>query len=401
MDTVKILNNYRLSLSNDKYALLILTILFRSGAQSEIDLFSKLNISKTILQEKLNHMYKAQLICIVQKNKWTTTDLAEEIISRLGVLEAVSRSVLNDLNLNEIDRSFLQACIEFQSIKKPEWSRFQASMLRNIDLMKDNLLKESTKSKQKRAQLLFSSIVGMDSDIQQLGEKQFYFIVLNWHKSRNTELWQENKSSWQEDKNIIFNRCKLAKKDVQLSNQMMLIDDEFEYQIKFTKRSYGLTLTRLIAALTSNYVDNGCIASSQINKKFYSDIWDTIGNEYPNITKKTNELFSLLGKTETDNLSDWEKTIRLRLKDLINQAYASNRETGIGEMAISNNMSSVAEALGPAREKWIKSTLERMISQINEGHFDNLSISSVKKIKRLLGNASRGLSKRFDKTNSN
>ena len=398
MDTINILNNYKVSLSNDKVALLILTNLFRSGSLSESELSLKLKINKYSLQEKLRQLYKAQLICIVQKSRLITTDLAEDIISRLGVLEAVSRSVLNDQNLNESDRSFLEACIEFQATKKPEWARYQASILRSIDLMKNNLLKESTNSKQKRAQLFFSSIVGMDSDIQQLGEKQYCFIVFDWHKSRNSELWNKYNNYWTDDKNTIFKRCKFAKKDVQLSNQLMLVDDEIENQIKFTKRSYSLTIARIVAALSSNFLDRGFLAPSRINKNFCSDIWVTMENEYPNITKKTNELFIILGKTENENLSIWKKTLENQLKNIINEANSTSQEIGIGNLVAGNNMNEIIETLGPIREKWIERTFQRIISQINEGHFDNISTTSVKRIKKLLEDASEGLSRRFDKS---
>lgn len=395
MDAIHILNNYRASLSSDKDALRILSHLYRAGTLTENELALKSSTQRSDLSLKLNQLFRAQLACVVQQDKWTTTDLAEEILSRLGISEAVSRALITDQKIDEPERSFLEACIEKQSLQDPNRLRYQTEILRTVAALGKDLLKEFTKSKQRRAQLLYSAIVGLDSDAQNLGGAEYYKLVFDWHKNQKSDLWKVFNKSWINNENILARRCRNATQDVQLSNLLMVVDDLEERQRFYSKRTINLTLVRVLGSILSKFVDSGLSASFRANDNLSSDVWIFLEDEFPSINEKTYDLFISWGKADIDNSLNWRKNLQTKLAEILTKETSSTPSTGLDRLVTEDMRAKVAEVMGPMRGVWLENTLLILKSQVDEGHFDNIPVAQKKQLCKLIYESSKAFQERF------
>jgi hypothetical protein len=392
MDAVQILNIYRFSLANDGIALRILAHLLRSGSLDEGELARRTNLENHALRLKLNELFRAQLVFVVQPNRWSTTDIAGEILSRLGISEAVVRSALASQGIADVDRSFLEACVQAQSYRDSRWSRYQTTLLRSAEALRSGIFHNVTQSREK---LSYSIVVGFDSDLHLLGGREYCRSIVGKHRELRSDLWQKYGDFWAEGESRLAQRCDAAAADAQASNFLLIWDAPETASREIPQHTLSLTLIRLLGAVLSKFADSGLSASFRANRDFPENVLSFIEKRYDKATldEGLGELLCSLGKTREEGGSFWKATLREGLEELLTsegvQSHEGLRQLGMDEVQVDVNAK-----LGILRGEWLERILVRVKWQIEEGHYDYMSPSQQRRVLDLLAESSLSLSSR-------
>lgn len=394
MDAVQILDRYRTSLASDREGLLILARLLRLGSLTEQELVRHTRIPHHLLSLKMNELFRAQLACMVAGGRWTTTDLAEETLSRLGIASVVARSVLVDQELSEIDRSFLEACLEARSHKDGRWPRYQTTLLRSLEALREKRLQGKWSPEKDRGEMSFSIVVGLDSDVQQLGGPQYCGSILDWHRERESDLWARYGTAWFKNKEGLDNKCLIAAERALKSNSIMSVDwTKGEETWPVDKEAAVLTFIRLVGTTVSRVLDPGIAASFRANHRLAFSAWPALERKLPDLEDSLYEILAQLGKVDEEaRAATGRRWVESRLSELLSAEESS--AAGIGRLADGEVQADLQSVLGPVRGEWLERLLVRIKSQIDEGHYDHVSISQRTTLGRLLLEASRAIEDR-------
>ena len=372
MDTVRVLDHYRTSVTRDHISFRILAHLFQSGPSSEAELASSGDISIMDVRDRLLTLYRANLVCTAPQSHWTTTELAALILARTGVVEASTIWFIDAFELPEIQREFLKQCVwafdevdleaklRKQSLVRSLWhiaGEFSASEIQHGDI----------------GRALYSAIVGLDSRAQALGSRDYCDHVLAHWSAATDQKFIGRRNFYQ--------KVVTALADARASTQLVLHGHSGVGKSGIGKSAFLLTWSRLLSASSTRLLDvtlRSCLASS--TQERVSLIWNQLREWKSNLDEVSQRYFwltyrpyhSLNDRTEesTDMLSLVVESLEAALR-----ASQSIDILSLPEPRIQANLESRSEQL-----PWIRDALHRLVEVLGEGVFDQLDRAERKQI---------------------
>jgi len=210
MDTIRILDLYRIPLNSDKESLQILSYLLRYGPHNEDDIMFYLNLSSKETKNKVRVLFQASLIKKDENQNLALTELAKQYLLHSGFVELAAKSLVKEKNNPTWENSFLQACIETKSsINNSQANKF-LNLLRAFEMLNQEGKKGVEKRKDVLNETKFILVIGLDPENRNLGSSRYFNAILNWHKKNSSSLWEEDGEDWLRNQSHLRFRCETA-----------------------------------------------------------------------------------------------------------------------------------------------------------------------------------------------
>jgi hypothetical protein len=237
MNTVRILDHYRLSLYDDPLVTLALAIILRNGGTDEASLEEELQRDSATTKSVLNRLFSANYATLKEGSRWIATDFGIYAATRVGLVKTIAEDEVGRLGLPKHDYRFVYYCINSADAHESDIVRVR--LLSNIRLWqeKGNL---SAKEKEFARRATYATIVGLDPR-NSAGEGEFLRYVISRAREREGSTFNRVAPD-------IEVACKRALLDVKLSNRLFIHGSE-EKASTYTKyfsalRIYSAAQTR-------------------------------------------------------------------------------------------------------------------------------------------------------------
>lgn len=287
--TTSSIDNYRKFISGDSHAVRMLAVLLRSGPQTETQLAGYLGLPVVQLKSKIAELFRAHFVSTLPENRWKLTELAEEVLAGLRITDVVAQSLLVDQDIGDQEKSFLKACMQIQAETNPSWSKYHTGLLQSIQ---HNLHYLGLVSTADSAALLYDAVVGLDSDLQQLGSSEYCKRVFSWHEERNSELWSRYHETWLTTSNHYQRQCEAAMADVVTGNALFFCKEHSE---ALSPRLVLFTWSRLIGVILSRVAEAGLVTAFRTNEGFPSEVWSVLKSQQPEAELNAVDFLSAMG----------------------------------------------------------------------------------------------------------
>jgi hypothetical protein len=388
MNTTYLLNHYRTTIVDDKLAIQILARLYKDGPKTEEELRSILNPSERHLDQKLTQMYRANFIQIITPERWAITDLSEEVLVHLGITQVAAKSLLAAQDIPESDLVFLNACIESKEDSDLHWSIQQTALLKSISNIVHVLRDRFSEADADRMRLTYAIIVGLDPDIQRLGEQDYCRVILDKQRESHTDL-----PKYLEIERY-FVKCAQAVKDVQSSNQLLLHGGLSHTSHKQT--AYSLTWARVLNALLTDVGDDGLQLACRSRKDAPYKVWKSLSSWLSNVEEISLDFLWSAGKLkrELTSIDDKHALLQMMLWEIIRRR--NNIHHDVERFDVLSSLSTSQEEVAALK---YGSLLMRMLllfkSELVAGEYDNISNSQKENICKLLDDVGNAFRKRL------
>jgi hypothetical protein len=315
------------------------------------------------IRDKTTIAFRAKLLRLGSQSTWSTTDLADRLLARLGVTKLTARWLLTQQRISEPDFTFLSACIEDNQYDDIEWALSRNSLLRAALYLcqQKEILPEISANARRR--LLYSTIVGLNPMSRQLGAQAYFDKVLAdldvsvVGASEKPGLYQ----------NLALS-CKRGIFDASHSN-VFLIPHHGAQRTQDNTSAFYLTWTRLLSALTAGRVDP-ILRTAKITPTETSMVWSKLCDWNGAVEKHTIayvDYFGRLPKLESHR-SNFELLVHA-----LTEVFSKSEIEG---EASSQSRFSLSEPEKASRTRtfgvWI-SWLDQLYEGISAGAFDQAS----------------------------
>lgn len=244
MFTNSILDRYRTIILNDKDMFKVLSILFRDGVIAEDEVENQTKLSERELKTILNKLYKSKLIKIVSPKWWKVSELAEEVLTRLGISESAAISYISDQSISEDDKFFLVSFLSFRAKDDIVWAKNIHSLLRALDAALSVFDRYEPIADDLKARAFYAAVIGSDNRIMSVDFNHYCHSVFSWkveHKKTESFWGYPSRSNEEAFANI----CLRAVKDYKSSNEYLLTDEDSD-----STTSKALTYGRLLSNIS-------------------------------------------------------------------------------------------------------------------------------------------------------
>lgn len=250
MQTTRILDNYRLSIADDKLATVLLAWLMQAGARTEDDIVGDLKLSRSDAKKKIDQLYRASYIENAPSQKWRTTHFGREVLTLLGITSGVTEFLISQFDIPKADTAFLTfySTLFYGATKTDDRIVSRLKCARDIAEANESYFFK-TKSLTK---FLYAIIVGQSRAASILDTKALCTDLRNQlsDTSINTFHFSADAVNWA----IAKRYCDQARLDVQRSNLHILHGSKGSGNSSlFTKL---LTESRVLSALTTGELDD-------------------------------------------------------------------------------------------------------------------------------------------------
>ena len=165
MDTVRLLNSYRKAITRDREAVHLLAYLHKDGPQDESELAAKLEKPTVDIRAKLTELYRANFLLLLGVGWYGTTELAEHILTELGIADVVAQQTLESADIPSDDRSFLRSCLQQSESASLHTRRYIRTALRTAA----TLAEATSTDTEGRLAMWYAVIAGLDPATHELG----------------------------------------------------------------------------------------------------------------------------------------------------------------------------------------------------------------------------------------
>ena len=391
MNTLFYLNNYRTSVTDDKLAIVILAKLYRDGPKTEEELKTQVESPDDELRRKITKLYRANFLQIIYPDKWATTDLSVEVLAHLGIAQAAAKSLLAAQGLPQTDLVFLNACVEAKSKIDFHWSKQQTVLLQNLSRITEVLRERLGKSEIDRQRIIYAIVVGLDPDIQHLGEKAYCDSVFDKQEKIRAKLWGSFETEWKKHTVV---KCSQAIKDVQISNEFLFHGARPAESDDWT--TFSIAWARVLNALMTEVGDGPLQSGSRVTEDATEKIWDSLKQRMPDIEDLSFRFLWTTGKLKQKiEAVDDKRSILQRMllgilrrqNELQNRAQCFNLPNLANEMSELDAQSENASLIVPL--------LIHFRSELRAGEYDKLLEKQKEAICELLEDVSRAFYERL------
>ncbi len=167
MNSVTILDHYRLPLIHNSDAIQVLSHLLRDGPQTIDSLSKNLKLSHQDTYRQLTTLYSASLVKKSGSDTWDLSAIGERILSYLGLDQLATVDLTETLALNESERVFFLSWL--QSSAKELNSKTFRSLLRSYIQTEDSRIGWWDKSVKSRLSIKHAIMIASDSLLHYAG----------------------------------------------------------------------------------------------------------------------------------------------------------------------------------------------------------------------------------------
>ena len=249
METVRLLDSYRLAVARDGTAVRLLAFLQRDGAQTDVHLSQKTHLALHETRNKLTELFRANFVRLLEDRRYATTDIAEQVLASLGIADAVAVDALESTGLSNADKQLLVAFFIGREHEPAEWRQYVSAAAKSAK----RLELDATLSEETRARLWYAILAGLDPATHELGSELACRRVYEHADLKAGNVLIEFKH--------FAERCQIADVDRARSNEFVTTGKRPASLID-TEVTLALTLTRLLASALSRYTDDGLMAAA-------------------------------------------------------------------------------------------------------------------------------------------
>ena len=249
METARLLDSYRLALTRDPAAVLILALIHRDGPQTDTAIAKAVGRERHTVRKTLTDLFRASLVTILDDGRYANAELAEQVLASLGVTDIAAKDTVASSELPEPDKTFLLAYFVDRDREPAEWRRYISAAVRcTSDIIDDAELPSDEATR-----LWYAVLSGLDPASHELGPETscrriFAHADLNTH---NVTV----------DFRHFAHHCDMAWRDRLASNTFMTTGEQ-KGSSDEALITLAVTFIRLFAAATAQYADDGVFAAT-------------------------------------------------------------------------------------------------------------------------------------------
>jgi hypothetical protein len=250
METVRLLDSYRMAVAHDHTAIRLLSFLQRDGAQTDTELSGKTSLTLTEARAKLTQLFRANLVQLWTGDLYAPTEMAEQLLTSVGVADAVGADAVETSGLAEQHKRFLVTFFALRQ-RPPAWRRYisaAAKTAKQLELY-------ARLGDEVRTRLWYGMLAGLDPVGQELGAD---FACRHAFERADFALGR-----YAVDIKHFSQRCMVAAADRARSNEFIATGKQAESKVD-GEVTLALTLTRLFASLQSHHADPGLAAAAEL-----------------------------------------------------------------------------------------------------------------------------------------
>jgi len=361
MPTIRILDHYRSTILDNKELFRVLSIMFRESTILEDELLRKSDLSEKKQKKVLNQLYKANLAKLVSPNKWSTTELADEVLTNLGISELSAISYITDQPIPDEDKEFLKACLESRSKNDKEWSRNINALLRALNLTLQWVPEAESRDNKFRSRVLYAIVVGSDLEMASLEPETYCRTIFNLHSHKDSN-FSKTQLTFELINKHFAPTCAKAFEDYESSNKFLITGDE-----RWGRASLVLTHARLLSNITESRDTCRITSLYNMDREIYSRACEKIFLLLPSVESRTLERF-------TEHRARYPAIPASSLKGLLRREFVrrlENTSKKVTEGLI--NFSTKIEMYPSSSEGAHLACLDNIEQGLDSGIFDDLS----------------------------
>lgn len=246
MDTVRLLDTYRVAIMRDRDAIRLLAFLQREGPQDEETLARLANVPLTTTRLKLTNLFRANLV-VTQQSRFVISDLADVVLTRTGISEVVTQELIRTASLPDEHRLILVSCVDEWKDEPLEWRRYLSAAVRALARLTRYVRLDGNVA----TRHWYAAIAGLDPKAHELGAERYARFV--WSNSARLKAPPTTYET-------LFHYCRQAVLDRAASNDFLVTGHHSSSDVN--DPTLGLTFTRLVASAVSRYLDEGLAAAT-------------------------------------------------------------------------------------------------------------------------------------------
>jgi DNA-binding NtrC family response regulator len=255
MNYARLLENYPLSLVQDPELIRFLSRLFRDGPEDEVRISERENRSPTAVHRDMTKLFRDNLVSKMGKEDyWSTSDIAEEILFKLGIFDLTADYYLEQFGLKQSEIIFARKCINKSHDFGSSHYKNRISSLKCLQYSLDSHSSEKDEhSKNLFRQNLFALIFGTDPDSDQVQIMEYVELLF---KEVTHDLGEKESQSIHEDKFHFSLLCRQAKSEYSKSNRFLKFFQTAESAFA-DEETIQLTWIRILTAMLDGEADRG------------------------------------------------------------------------------------------------------------------------------------------------
>jgi hypothetical protein len=249
METVRLLDSYRLAVTREPAAVLFLALLHRDGPQSDSALAQATRRPIHSARKSLTELFRANLVTMLEDGRYANAELAEQVLASLGVTDIAAKDTVASAALPEQDKAFLLAYFVDRERDPAEWRRYVSAAVKCTSaIIEDAALRPSDATR-----LWYAVVSGLDPASHELGPEISCRRIMS-HADLNSN-------------NVLLDfrhyaqQCDTAWRDRLASNNFMTTGEQGDSREE-SLVTLAVTFIRLFAAATVQYADDGVFAAT-------------------------------------------------------------------------------------------------------------------------------------------
>ncbi len=249
METVRLLDSYRLALARDAKGVRLLAFLQKDGAQLDYLLAAKTRLPLHDVRSKLTELFRANFVRLLDDGRYAPTEIAEQVLANLGVADVVASDAVSTSGLPDQDKVFLKSFLADRESAPSSWRRYFAAAAQSAKQLESEAKIDAVDW----ARLFYGVLAGLDPASRELGADiscRHAFTHANFGVSgvkANLEHFAQ--------------QCEQAIRDRAASNEFFSTGRRAEASTT-SSITLALTFVRLWASVLSQHADEGLVAAA-------------------------------------------------------------------------------------------------------------------------------------------
>jgi hypothetical protein len=249
METVRLLDSYRIAVAHDEHAIRLLSLLQRDGAQTDAALATEAHVGLLETRNKLTELFRANFVRILEDFRYAATAMAEQVMASIGVADAVGSDAIASSKLQNVDKNLLFTFFSDRENESATWRRYLAASAKSAKQIEKN----ANLSEETSARLWYATLLGVDPTTRELGPDLVCKRMYEHADLKTGNMLIEFKH--------VAHRCRVAHKDRSRSNEFWATGKHTGSHADM-EVTLALTLTRLLASAIAQQSDEGLAAAN-------------------------------------------------------------------------------------------------------------------------------------------
>lgn len=289
MESLRGLDHYRALVAGDPITFRLLSYLYHNGPTADGDLGDK-DLLRTSLHRRLAELFRANLVRRTLDSRWSTTDLANLALARMGIANRSTTWLIDAWGLPKEDALFLKSCVQTPEEQNPRVALLRQALVKSLCFIRGNL-SESEATNTDMHTALFSVILGLDPRVEALGVDAFARALDTPNLKGSAFGSLRQKILRAIDETRASTRCLILRHEIVESPAL------------------ALTWARLVSAASTGIVDYALKPLSDSTSDHLPTIWETLVSWKPDLNVISHLFFQHVWHTNFDPPTDPSKTL--------------------------------------------------------------------------------------------